>query len=206
MFHRSCTGVPCWTLLPWISRSLVYPKDDMLCSLGLKEYSWREGWEERRSKFQTPWCFSSLWAWQKISSHSQCWLDWAVIVMVCEWECVCLWVCVCTDWLWLNMVCGINSDHGWASFLCNQTNWLTSRVWDWTEFLLWLRQCWVLSTCQPGAEKWEARALRHRRKNSCFGSFPSILPPRQLYSWMGRGHTWLQGRSMSSMNKWRVQS
>ena len=42
---------------------------------------------------------------------------------VCEGVCV----CVCVHWLWLNMFCGINSDHGWASFLCNQTNWLTSR-------------------------------------------------------------------------------
>lgn len=54
-------------------------------------------WEERRFKFQTPWCFSPLWAWQNVSSHSQCWPDWAVIVMVCEWACMCLWECVC--WL-----------------------------------------------------------------------------------------------------------
>lgn len=146
-------------------------------------------WEERRFKFQTPWCFSPLGAWQKVSSHSQCWLDWVVIVMVCEWACMCLWECVCVDWLWLNMFCGINSDYGWASLLCNQTNWLTRRVCDWTEFLLWLPLCWVSSTCQPGAKKWEAKAFSNRRKNSSSGSSPSILPSRQLYSQMGRGHT-----------------
>lgn len=145
----------------------------------------RARWEERHSKFLTPWYFSPLWAWQNVSSHSQCWLDWAVIVMVCERECVCLWVCVCIDWLWLNTFCGIYSDYGWASLLCNETNWLTSRVGNWTEFLL----CWVLSTCQPGAEKWEAGALRNRRKNSSSGSSPSILLYRQLYSQRERGHT-----------------
>lgn len=148
----------------------------------------REGEKKELSKFQAPWCFSPLWAWQNIPSHSQCWREWAVIVMVGEWECVCLWVCMCTDWPWLNMACGIHSDYGWASLLCNQTNWLTSRVWGWTEFLLWLPLCWVLSTCQPGAEKWEARVLKNRSKDSSSGSSLSIFPPRQLYSQMERGH------------------
>lgn len=141
-------------------------------------WGWRSAvgeWVERHFKFQTPWFLSPLWAWQNVSSHSQHRLDWAVIVMVCELARMCLWECVCVDWLWLNMFCGINSDYGWASLLCNQTNWLTWRVCDWTEFLLWLPLHWVLSTCQPGAKKWEARAFSNRRKNSSSGSSPSIL-------------------------------
>lgn len=112
-------------------------------------------------------------------------LLWCANENVCVFECVYVYV----HWLWLNMFCGINSDHGWASFLCNQTNWLTSRVRIWTEFLLWLPLCWVLSTCQPGAEKWEARARSNRRKNSSSGSSPSILLSRQISSQRRRGHT-----------------
>lgn len=33
----------------------------------------------------------------------------------------------------ITRVCGINSDYGWASLLCNQTNWLPWGVCDWTD-------------------------------------------------------------------------
>ena len=188
MSPRFHTGALCWTLLPWVLRSLVYLKDDMLCSLGLKEYSWKGGWEERTFQIPSPLVLQSTVGLAKYP------LSFAVLTWV---SCYCYggWVRVRVfvsmyvhDWPWLNMACGIHSDYGWASLLCNQTNWLTSRVWGWTEFLLWLPLCWVLSTCQPGAEKWEARVLKNRSKDSSSGSSLSIFPPRQLYSQMERGH------------------
>ena len=121
------------------------------------------------------------------------------LLLWCANENVCVSVGVCGHWLWLNMSCGINSDYGWASFLCNQTNWLTSRVRNWTEFLLWLPLCCVLSTCQPGAEKWESKSSQKQEEELQFWEFSQHSPVQaDLFPDEARAHRWPQSGSTLS--------
>lgn len=112
---------------------------------------------------------------------------------------MCVCECVCVHWLWLNMFCGINSDHGWLLFsVIRPTGWLLGvTIWPNSSYDFHCAGFYPPVNQEQKNEKQELTVTGGR--TPVLGVLPSILLSRQISSQMRRGHNrWPQDRSTLS--------